>query len=190
MRQRLGLAGALLADPGILVLDEPTNGLDPLGIRWIRQFLKDMAREGRCVLVSSHQLSELEATADRVVMIHRGKLIADVDMGAEGTTGGREVVVGSPHAARLVPLVESAGGSALLTHDQELVVTGLPGKRIGEVAAAAGVVLHSWAERGVGLEETFLRLAGADGAASAPDGSAARAAEPVVPAEESTGGGR
>lgn len=88
MRQRLALAAALLGDPPVLVLDEPANGLDPLGIRWMRSFLRGLAAEGRCVLVSSHQLGELQAMADRVVMIHEGRLVAETSMEALADRGG------------------------------------------------------------------------------------------------------
>jgi ABC-2 type transport system ATP-binding protein len=159
MRQRLALAGALLADPPILVLDEPANGLDPLGIRWIRGFLRDLADEGRCVLVSSHQLSELEATVDRIVMIHKGRLIADRAIDDSPVDIDREVKVRTPNPARLIELIEPLGAHASPISDQELVITGLSAERIGEVAATNAVVLHSLMESRSGLEELFLRLA-------------------------------
>jgi ABC-2 type transport system ATP-binding protein len=170
MRQRLALAGALLGDPPILVLDEPANGLDPLGIRWMRGLLRELADEGRCVLVSSHQLNELEAVADQVVMIHQGRLIADTGTDPL-TTRSREVTVRTRDPERLAALAQEAGGVAKATGDQELVVGALSAERIGELAAAAGIVLYSLTEGGSGLEEIFLELSGADRSATPPDGS-------------------
>lgn len=169
MRQRLVLAGALLADPPILVLDEPANGLDPLGIRWIRGFLRGLADEGRCVLVSSHQLSELEATADRIVMIHKGRLIADRAMDESLADLEREVRVRTPEPARLAELIEPLGAHVSPIGDQELLITGLNAERIGEVAATSAVVLHSLNESRSGLEELFLKLAGDDTQAETAD---------------------
>jgi ABC-2 type transport system ATP-binding protein len=140
MRQRLGLATALLGDPEVLVLDEPANGLDPAGIRWLRDFLRSLAAEGRTILVSSHVLAEVAQTADRVVIIHRGRLIqqatiAEVLAGAKGGT-----LVRSPELERLRRVLAEAGGNSL-GDDQSLVV-GLPPERVGELAAANGIVLH------------------------------------------------
>jgi ABC-2 type transport system ATP-binding protein len=162
MRQRLALAAALLGDPRILVLDEPANGLDPLGIRWTRGFLRQLADDGRCVLVSSHQLGELEAIADRVVMIDRGRLLADTGTDSALARRGREVTARTREPERLAELVARAGGTARQIGDRELVVRGLTAERIGEIAAGAGVVLHSLAEGGSALEELFLELSGAD----------------------------
>jgi ABC-2 type transport system ATP-binding protein len=161
MRQRLALAAALLGDPKILVLDEPANGLDPLGIRWTRCFLRQLADDGRCVLVSSHQLGELAAIADRVVMIDRGRLLADTGTPSALARRGREVTARTPEPGRLAELVARAGGTARRAGDRELVVRGLTAERIGEIAAGARIVLHSLAERGSALEELFLELSGA-----------------------------
>ena len=161
MRQRLGLATALLGDPEVLVLDEPANGLDPAGIRWLRDFLRTLAAEGRTILVSSHVLAEVAQTADRVVIIHRGRLIqqaamADVLAGATGQTRVR-----TPDAARLRELlaaesltISEAGDGAFLT--------GAPPERIGELAAANGVVLHELVVERATLEEVFLELTGGE----------------------------
>jgi ABC-2 type transport system ATP-binding protein len=162
MRQRLALAAALLGDPEVLVLDEPANGLDPLGIRWTRGLLRQLADEGRCVLVSSHQLGELAAIADRVVMIDRGRVLADTGIDSALARRGREVTARTPEPGRLAGLVARAGGTARQAGDRELVVRGLTAERIGEIAAGAGVVLHSLAGGGAALEELFLELSGAD----------------------------
>ena len=160
MRQRLGLATALLGDPEVLVLDEPANGLDPAGIRWLRDFLRSLAAEGRTILVSSHVLAEVAQTVDRVVIIHRGKLvqqatIAEVIAGAEGGT-----IVRSPELVRLRALLAEAGGNSL--GDDHSVVVGLPPERVGEIAAANGIVLHELRVEQATLEEVFLELTGGE----------------------------
>ena len=160
MRQRLGLATALLGDPEVLVLDEPANGLDPAGIRWLRDFLRSLADEGRTILVSSHVLAEVAQTVDRVVIIHRGELvrqapIADILAGAEGGT-----VVRSPELARLRTLLAAAGGNSL--GDDHSLVVGLPPERVGEIAAANRIVLHELRVEQATLEEVFLELTGGE----------------------------
>ena len=170
MRQRLALAGAMLGDPPVLLLDEPTNGLDPLGIRWMRTWLRERAQEGRCVLVSSHQLAELEAVSDKIVMIHQGRLISE---GASGSADApaASVIVRTPQADKLAALAVTAGGSVTANHDQTLVVSGLSVEEVGQLAAAHQVVLFSLAEGRGGLEELFLNLSGAEHAGETPDGS-------------------
>jgi ABC-2 type transport system ATP-binding protein len=160
MRQRLGLATALLGDPEVLVLDEPANGLDPAGIHWLRDLLRSLAAEGRTILVSSHVLAEVAQTADRVVIIHRGKLIrqatiAEVLAGAEGGT-----VVRSPDADRLREVLAAAGGNVVAGDDG--LVVGLPPERVGELAAANGIVLHELRVEQATLEEVFLELTGGE----------------------------
>jgi ABC-2 type transport system ATP-binding protein len=160
MRQRLGLATALLGDPEVLVLDEPANGLDPAGIRWLRDFLRSLAAEGRTILVSSHVLSEVAQTADSVVIIHRGRLIqqapiAEILAGAQGGT-----VVRSPELARLRRVLADAGGNSL--GDDHSLVVGLPPERVGELAAANGIVLHELRVEQATLEEVFLELTGGE----------------------------
>jgi ABC-2 type transport system ATP-binding protein len=160
MRQRLGLATALLGDPEVLVLDEPANGLDPAGIRWLRDFLRSLAAEGRTILVSSHVLSEVAQTADRVVIIHRGKLIqqatiAEVLAGAKGATRVR-----TPDA-RLRELLAGQGAAVSLLGDGALAVDFLP-ERVGELAAANGIVLHELTVEHATLEEVFLELTGGE----------------------------
>jgi ABC-2 type transport system ATP-binding protein len=157
MRQRLGLATALLGDPEVLIADEPANGLDPQGIRWLRDFLRGLAAEGRTVLVSSHVLAEVAQTADEVVIINRGRLVLQGPMHevlARATGGTR---VRSPEAARLRGLLDAAGVPAQTAGDDALVVDGAP-ERVGEVAAANGVVLHELGVERATLEEVFLEL--------------------------------
>jgi ABC-2 type transport system ATP-binding protein len=161
MRQRLGLATALLGDPEVLVLDEPANGLDPAGIRWLRDFLRSLAADGRTILVSSHVLSEVAQTADRVVIIHRGRLVtqaamADVLAGASGATRVR-----TPDAERMRTLVAAQGLDVSTTEDGALLVSAAP-ERVGELAAANGVVLHELSVEQATLEEVFLELTGGE----------------------------
>jgi ABC-2 type transport system ATP-binding protein len=162
MRQRLGLAAALLGDPEVLVLDEPANGLDPQGIRWLRDFLRGLAGEGRTILISSHVLSEIAQTVDEVVIIHRGRLIrqaamADVEAMAAGST-----TVRSPEAARLGSLLAGAQVTVHDTSDERLAVAAPP-EVIGEIAAANGIVLHELSVERATLEEVFLELTGDPG---------------------------
>jgi ABC-2 type transport system ATP-binding protein len=161
MRQRLGLATALLGDPEVLVLDEPANGLDPAGVRWLRDLLRSLAAEGRTILISSHVLAEVAQTVDRVVIIHRGTLIqqasiAEVLAGAQGGTRVR-----SPEAPRLRALLAAQGATVTEVGDGTLVAD-VPPERIGEVAAANGVVLHELAVERATLEEVFLELTGGE----------------------------
>ena len=157
MRQRLGLATALLGDPEVLIADEPANGLDPQGIRWLRDFLRGLAGEGRTVLVSSHVLAEVAQTVDEVVIINRGRLVLQGpmhEMLARATSGTR---VRSPEAERLRGLLEAAGLPTQPAGDGALVVEGAA-ERVGEVAAANGVVLHELGAERATLEEVFLEL--------------------------------
>jgi len=161
MRQRLGLATALLGDPEVLVLDEPANGLDPAGVRWLRDLFRSLAAEGRTILVSSHVLAEVAQTVDRVVIIHRGALvqqasIAEVLAGAQGATRVR-----SPDAQRLRELIAAQGGTVTDVDDRTFA-TDLPPERIGKVAAANGIVLHELTVERATLEEVFLELTGGE----------------------------
>jgi ABC-2 type transport system ATP-binding protein len=160
MRQRLGLAAAMLGDPEVLVLDEPANGLDPAGIRWLRDLLRTLAAQGRTILVSSHVLAEVAQTVDRVVIIHRGRLIqqasiAEVLAGAQGATRVR-----TPDAARLRELL-AAEGVEVNDADGVLLVDLSP-ERVGEIAAQHGVVLHELTIERATLEEVFLELTGGE----------------------------
>ena len=162
MRQRLGLAAALLGDPEVLVLDEPANGLDPQGVRWLRDFLRSLAGEGRTILVSSHVLAEVAQTVHEVVIIHRGRLVrhaamADVESMAAGAT-----IVRSPDAATLGSLLADAGVQVQIQGDGRLTVSAEP-ERVGEIAAAHGVVLHELTAQRATLEEVFLELTGEPG---------------------------
>jgi ABC-2 type transport system ATP-binding protein len=155
MRQRLGLAATLLGDPAVLILDEPANGLDPQGIRWLRDFLRSMAAEGRTVLVSSHVLAEVAQTVDDVVVIHRGRL---VDQGPVARlTAGGHVVVRTPRPADLRAALEGAGLSAAADGDA-LVVDADDPASVGEIAFESGIVLHELTTRATSLEEAFLAL--------------------------------
>jgi ABC-2 type transport system ATP-binding protein len=160
MRQRLSLAAALLGDPGVLVLDEPANGLDPQGIRWLRDLLRTLAAEGRTILISSHVLPEIEQIADEVVIVHRGKFVEQASTAelAARMTGG--IRVRSPQAGRLRDLLEQAGLGVTSAEGDLIVVGGGSAERIGEVAAANGIVLHELAVEKATLEEAFLELTG------------------------------
>jgi ABC-2 type transport system ATP-binding protein len=160
MRQRLGLATALLGDPEVLVLDEPANGLDPAGIRWLRDLLRSLAAEGRTILVSSHVLAEVAQTVDRVVIIHRGHLIQQATIGEvlAGAKGGTRVR--TPDADKLRALLARAGGE-VMDADGAFVVDLSP-ERVGELAAANGVVLHELTVEQATLEEVFLELTGGE----------------------------
>jgi len=157
MRQRLGLAATLLGDPRVLVLDEPANGLDPQGIRWLRDFLRAMAAEGRTVLVSSHVLAEVAQTVDDVVVIHRGRLVQQGPVQSL-TAAGAGVLVRTPRPDVLRTALYREGLTAAEAPDGALVVDGADAAQVGEIAFAAGVPLHELAPRSTSLEEAFLAL--------------------------------
>ncbi len=157
MRQRLGLAATLLGDPRVLVLDEPANGLDPQGIRWLRDFLRAMASEGRTVLVSSHVLAEVAQTVDDVVVIHRGRLVQQGPVQSL-TAAGAGVLVRTPRTDVLRTALYREGLTAAEAPDGALVVDGADAAQVGEIAFAAGVPLHELAPRSTSLEEAFLAL--------------------------------
>ena len=159
MGQRLGIAAALLGDPEILLFDEPVNGLDPDGIRWVRNLLKGLAREGRTVFVSSHLMSEMALTADEVVIIGRGRLISQTsieDLLSQSTENF--VRVRSPEAAKLKVALEQQGAVVALEDDGSLSVRGANEIAIGELAARLPVVLHELAPQSASLEEAFMEL--------------------------------
>ena len=162
MRQRLGLAAALLGDPELLVLDEPANGLDPEGIRWLRDFLRAFAAGGGSVLVSSHVLAEVAQTVDRVVIINRGRFVAEAALDEITAGATSRVRVRSPQAVVLMGLLVDAGIAATAGEDGVLVVAGAPAERVGELAAAHGVVLHELVTEESSLEEVFLALTHGD----------------------------
>jgi ABC-2 type transport system ATP-binding protein len=158
MRQRLGLAAALLGEPELLVLDEPANGLDPAGIRWLRDLLRSLAERGRTILVSSHVLAEIEQIADEVVIIHRGKFVAQSTTAELAARAAAGVRVRSPQAERLREALSAEGMSVVVMDDGALgVVDGTP-ERVGELAAANNVVLHELVAERATLEEAFLEL--------------------------------
>jgi ABC-2 type transport system ATP-binding protein len=161
MRQRLGLAAALLGDPEVLILDEPANGLDPQGIRWLRGFLRAMSAEGRTVLVSSHVLSEVEQTVDEVVIIHRGRFVAHATTAELAARVAGAVRARSPEVGRLREVLAAAGIAVTPLEPDGLTADTSP-ERIGELAAANGIVLHELVAEAGSLEEAFLELTGGE----------------------------
>ena len=158
MTQRLGLAAALLGDPRILVLDEPANGLDPEGIRWLRDFLRNLAAEGRTVLLSSHVLSEVAQTVDEVVVINQGRLIAHSTLDALESGAGPRVRVRSPQLEKFAGVLTSGGFDADYEGIDALVVAGSSQASIGQLAFDHGVVLHEIADASSNLEDVFFDL--------------------------------
>jgi ABC-2 type transport system ATP-binding protein len=157
MRQRLSVAGALLGTPGLLVLDEPANGLDPEGIRWLRDFLRSFAAGGGTVFISSHVLAEVAQLADEVLIIHRGRLVVQEPLEALTGRSAGGTLVRSPDAERLRERLADAGLEAAPGGNGRLRVAAPP-ERVGELAAAAGVVLHELRAQEASLEEVFLEL--------------------------------
>ena len=157
MSQRLGLGAALLGHPGLLILDEPANGLDPEGIKWLREFLRDFAARDNAVLVSSHQIAEMEVLADDVVVIHRGRLIRHAPVG-ELLDRDAALLVETSAPDRLSHWLMEEGMEIERTGLQSLVVRGGSARRIGELALAAGVPLHGLASEQTRLEAVFLEL--------------------------------
>ncbi|TDC87368.1 ATP-binding cassette domain-containing protein [Actinomadura sp. 7K507] len=158
MRQRLGIAGALLGDPGVLMFDEPVNGLDPDGVRWIRELTRALAAEGRTVLVSSHLMSEMELTADRLIIIGRGRLIADTSVRELADRFERGILVRSPRPADLTAVLAAAGGGVECVPGGTLVVTGLDVAAIGDMAAEKGIPLYGVTPRSASLEDAYMEL--------------------------------
>jgi len=161
MKQRLGIAVALLGNPPVLMFDEPVNGLDTEGIAWIRQFFKDLAADGRTVLVSSHLMSEMAQTADRLIIIGRGRLIADTTTAQliESSTR-KDVLLRTPRAAEMVTLMEARGATVTKQDDGGLAVTGLDAPAIGDLAAEHGIAVHALIPRTASLEDAYLDLTG------------------------------
>ncbi len=159
MNQRLGIAAALLGDPGVLLFDEPVNGLDPDGIRWVRNLLKSLARDGRTVFVSSHLMSEMALTADNVVVIGRGRLITETSIGElTARSTQRYVTVRTPDPARLRQVLEQHGAGVSQEHDGSMSVRAMEASTIGDLAAGIGVALHELAPHAASLEEAFMEL--------------------------------
>jgi ABC-2 type transport system ATP-binding protein len=157
MRQRLSVAGALLGKPELLVLDEPANGLDPEGIRWLRDFLRAFTARGGTVFISSHVLAEVAQLADEVVIIHHGRLVTQEPLETLIARAAGGTIVRAPEAERLDGLLAEAGIEATQVEEGQLRVAATP-ERVGEVAAAAGIVLHELRTEGATLEEVFLAL--------------------------------
>jgi ABC-2 type transport system ATP-binding protein len=181
MKQRLGIAAALLADPPVLLLDEPVNGLDPEGIHWIRELLRYMAAEGRTILVSSHLMSEMAQTADHLIIIGRGRLLADTPTAQFMSAAGHDVLVRSPRAGELAGLLTASGAVVTREDDGALAVTGMDQAAIGDLAVGHGIAVHELMARHASLEDAYLALTGDStdyraGAAGSP-----RSAPPGVP---------
>ncbi len=169
MRQRLALAGALLGDPPVLILDEPTNGLDPEGIAWMRRLLQGFAEQGRTVLVSSHVLSEVQQLVDQVVIIRRGQLVHHGPLAELSGPDAHVVSIRSPRTEALTAALSAAEGCRVeRAGPDRLRVTGVPASRIGDIAFAAGVMLHELTPHAVGLEDVFFSLTNATGTDSDP----------------------
>jgi ABC-2 type transport system ATP-binding protein len=159
MKQRLGIAAALLGDPPVLMFDEPVNGLDPEGVHWIRGFFKVLAAEGRTVFVSSHLMSEMALTADHLIVIGRGQLVADAPIEEfVGQSSRSDVLVRSPHDGDLAGLLSQQGAAVTAETGGGLAVTGLDAAAIGDLARAHGIALHELTPRHASLEEAFMEL--------------------------------
>src|SRR5262245_20217249 len=159
MTQRLGIAAAMLGDPPVLMFDEPVNGLDPEGIRWIRGFLRSLAAEGRAVFVSSHLMSELEGTADHVIVIGRGRLIAAAPVGdlLAAASDGR-IIVKTPQRAEATVVLTVAGATVTWSDDDALAVTGLPAERVASLVVGHGLALHALVPHRATLEDAYIEL--------------------------------
>ncbi|MFP1602668.1 ABC transporter ATP-binding protein [Microbacterium sp. 2216-1] len=161
MGQRLGIAAALLGDPHTLILDEPVNGLDPEGVRWVRQFVRHAASEGRTVLLSSHLMSEMSQTADHVIVLGRGKVLADAPLPelVRAWTTAR-VLVRSPRASELADVLAAPDVEIVAADRFTLDVSGLPASRIGDLAAERGIAIHELTPTSGSLEDAYLALTG------------------------------
>jgi ABC-2 type transport system ATP-binding protein len=182
MRQRLALAAALLGEPRILILDEPANGLDPQGMRWLRDLLRAQAAAGRTVLISSHVLSEVDQVADELVVIRHGKLVSQSTLEEFTRSGVVPSRVRASDAERLATALRERGGR-VEPDEGALLVSGLSGEEIGELARDLSLAIHELAPQRSSLEERFLELTSDEGAA--PDGDAA-GGEGAAPGEEGT----
>jgi ABC-2 type transport system ATP-binding protein len=160
MSQRLGIAAALLGDPGILVFDEPVNGLDPEGIVWIRGLFRALAAEGRTVFVSSHLMSEMALTADHLVVIGRGRLLADAPIAELTSRPAGQVLVRTPATEQLATLLIADGAAVEVADDGALMVRGKSAPEVGAAASRYGIVLHELTPQQASLEEAFFELTG------------------------------
>jgi ABC-2 type transport system ATP-binding protein len=166
MRQRLGLAAALLGDPQVLILDEPANGLDPEGVHWLRGLLRHLADQGRTVLISSHVLAEVAQTVDQVVIIAAGRLVTQSTLAALTARTEQLVRVRTPQAAALRPLLAAQGIQADSDGADQLIAVGTTTEAVGQTAAAAGIVLYEMRAERSNLEDVFLQLTSQQGAPS------------------------
>jgi len=159
MRQRLGIAGALLGDPRVLMFDEPVNGLDPEGIVWIRELLRAQATRGRAILISSHLMGELEGTADHLIVIGRGRLVADAGVSElVSAASGDRVVVRTSQRSEAITVLANAGATVASTDRDTVTVGGMPGERITALLGAAGVPFSELKAHRASLEETYMEL--------------------------------
>ena len=159
MRQRLGIAAALLGDPPVLMLDEPFNGLDPEGIVWMRRFLASLAGQGRAVLVSSHLMSEMQDTADHLVVVGRGRVVADTSVSdLLATASGGRVILRTPSLAEALGVLQRAGGTVVATGPDTLAISGLPAERVVSVLNQAMVPFSEVSAHRASLEEAYLEL--------------------------------
>jgi ABC-2 type transport system ATP-binding protein len=158
MRQRLGLASALLGNPDLLVLDEPANGLDPEGVRWLRDFLRDFASGGRTVLISSHVLAEIAQTVDQVLIISHGRLITESTLDDLTARVGGVVRVQSPKLDQLAEALQREGIVTTRNNDRSLLAQGTTRERVGDIALAEGIAIYELVTEGSSLEEVFLDL--------------------------------
>ncbi len=159
MKQRLGIAAALLGDPPVLMFDEPVNGLDPEGIHWIRELFRSLAAEGRTVFVSSHLMSEMALTADHLIIIGRGRLLADTPTERfVESSARRDVLVRSPRAGDLAGLLTAHGAALTLENDGAMAVTGMDAPAIADLAAARGIPVYELAPRHASLEQAFMDI--------------------------------
>lgn len=159
MGQRLGIAAALLGDPEVLILDEPVNGLDPEGVRWVREFVKAYAQQGRTVLLSSHLMSEMAVTADHLIVLGRGRVLADAPV-ADIISGwtSETVIARTPQPDALIHALVAAGATVTDRGDGSLTITGMPASRVAECAAASAIVLHHLNTESGSLEDAYLAL--------------------------------
>jgi ABC-2 type transport system ATP-binding protein len=158
MRQRLGLAAALLGDPELLILDEPANGLDPEGVRWLRDFLRSFAAGSRTVLISSHVLAEVAQTVDQVLIINRGKLVVETSLEQLTARVGGSVRVRTPQRGKLQEALRQAQIETTLVDAQGLLAHSVTSEQVGDLAFAAGVPIHELLSEGSSLEDIFLEL--------------------------------
>jgi ABC-2 type transport system ATP-binding protein len=158
MRQRLGLAAALVGDPELLILDEPANGLDPEGVRWLRDFLRDFAARGRTVLVSSHALAEVAQTVDQVLIVNRGRLVAESPLAQLTARVSGSVRIRTPEPERLRTALEQERIEISATNEHALLAHGTSSERVGRIAFAAGVPLYELVAESSSLEDVYLQL--------------------------------